>query len=96
MKNPAYIVTEEEVGTSTLNVRQRKPVTPGERQTLLHRRNEEFSAKQRKTISVSSQEDISVLNTNNDDIESLKHPEVMIKGNTLYFIQHTETFQKKV
>jgi hypothetical protein len=58
--------TEEEVE------RQRKPVTPGERQTLLHRRNEEFSTKQRKSFLVSSQE----------VIEPQKHPQVLINGNT--------------
>jgi hypothetical protein len=64
--------TEEEVVTSALNTGQRKPVTPGERQTLLHRRNEEFSTKQRKGASVSSQE----------VIEPQKHPQVLINGNT--------------
>jgi hypothetical protein len=58
--------TEEEVE------RQRKPVTPGERQTLLHRRNEEFSTKQRKSFLVSSQE----------VIEPQNHPQVLINGNT--------------
>lgn len=87
MENPAYIATEEEVGPSTLNVRQRKPVTPGERQTLLQRRNGEFSKKKRKTVSVSSEEDTSVMN-NNNDTQPIKPPQVMIRGNTLYFIQY--------
>jgi hypothetical protein len=82
MVNPTYIATEQEVGTSTLSVRQRKPVTPGERQTLLHRRNEEFSTKQRKTGSASSQEDTSVIKSDNDGIEPPKQPEVMINGNS--------------
>jgi hypothetical protein len=82
MVNPAYIATEQEVGTSTLNMRQRKPVTPGERQTLLHRRNEEFSVKKRKIVSISSQEDTSVVNSGKDIIEPLKQPQVLIDGNT--------------
>jgi hypothetical protein len=82
MVNPAYIATEQEVGTSTLNMRQRKPVTPGEIQTLLHRRNEEFSVKKRKIVSISSQEDTSVVNSGKDIIEPLKQPQVLIDGNT--------------
>ncbi|KAM0848546.1 hypothetical protein ACQ4PT_054297 [Festuca glaucescens] len=78
MVNPAYIPTEEEVRASTLNVLQRKSVTPGERQTLLHRRNEVFSAKKRKTVSVSSQEDASVMNSYNDGTEPPNQPQVMI------------------
>jgi hypothetical protein len=65
MVNPAYITTDQEAGTSAINARQRRPVTPGERQKLLHCRNEEFSAKQRKAGSVSSQE-TSVMNSDND------------------------------
>jgi hypothetical protein len=74
--------TEEEIGTSTLNVRQRKSVMPGERQTFLHRRNQEFSTKQRKTVSESSKEDTSVKNNGNDDIEPLKQPQILINCNT--------------
>jgi hypothetical protein len=62
--NPTYITTEE-VGASTLNERQRNPVSPGERQTFLHRRNKEFSTKERKTTSLSSQENTSVMNNGN-------------------------------
>ncbi|KAM0887959.1 hypothetical protein ACQ4PT_028638 [Festuca glaucescens] len=80
MVNPAYVAPQQEAGVSTLNVRQRKHVTQGERQTLLHRRNEQFSAKQRKTGSESSQEDTSMMNSDNDRIEPLKQPEVMING----------------
>jgi hypothetical protein len=80
MVTPTYIATEQEGGTSTINLRQIKPVTPGERQTLLHRRNEEFSTKQRK--------EKSVMNSDHTGIEPLKHPEVMINGNTLNFIQY--------
>ena len=86
MENPAYITTEEEIGTSNLNARQRKPVTPGERQTLLQRRNEEFSEKRRKTVSKLSEKDTSEMNNDNNDIEPIKHPQVMIKGNMIYFI----------
>jgi hypothetical protein len=57
-------------------------VTPGERQKLLHRRNEEFSTKKRKTSSVSSEEDTSMMNSDTDGIEPLKQPEVMINGNS--------------
>jgi hypothetical protein len=42
MVNSAYITTKQEVDTSSLNVRQRKPIPTEETQTLLHRRNEEF------------------------------------------------------
>jgi hypothetical protein len=51
MVNPAYIATEEEVGTCTLNVRGRKPISTGETKTLLHRRNEEFWTKQTNIVS---------------------------------------------
>jgi hypothetical protein len=87
MVNPACIATQKEGGTSTLNVRQRNHVTPGERQTLVNRRNEEFSAKQRKTDPVSSQEDTAVISSDNASIEPSQHPEVMINGNILNFIQ---------
>jgi hypothetical protein len=78
--NPASI-TPEEVDTSALNDRQRKPVTLGERQTFVHRRNEEFSTKQRKTISLSSQENTSVKNNGN---YVRKTPQVQINGNIYY------------
>jgi hypothetical protein len=68
--NPACIATEKEGGTSTIYVSQRNHVTRGERQTLLNRRNEEFSAKQRKPASVSPQEDTTSMNNNNTGIET--------------------------
>jgi hypothetical protein len=77
--NPTYITTEE-VGASTLNGRQRKPVSLGERQTFLHHRNEEFSTKQRKTTPLSSQENTSVMNNGN---YRRKQPQVLINGNTI-------------
>jgi hypothetical protein len=95
MVNPAYIETEQEVSKSTVNVRQRKSVTAGERQTLLQRRNEEFSTKQRKSGSVSSQEDTSMMNSDNNGKEPLKQPEVMINGNTS-ISYNTKTFQKTI
>jgi hypothetical protein len=82
MVNPAYTATTQGAGTSTFSVRQRKPVTAGERQTLQQRRNKEFLAKQRKSGSVSSQEDTSVMNSDNNGKEPLKQPEVMINGNS--------------
>jgi hypothetical protein len=88
MENQTYIATEQETGTTTLNLRQRKPVTQGERQTLLHRRNEEFSKRQRKTISVSSQQDTSVMNSDSNHTEPPKQPRVMINGKNLNFIQY--------
>jgi hypothetical protein len=88
MVNPACIATEQEGGTSTIHVSQRKHVTPGERQTLLNHRNEEFSAKQRKTDPVSSQVDTAVISSDNASIEPSQHPEVMINGNILNFIQY--------
>jgi single-stranded DNA-specific DHH superfamily exonuclease len=77
--NPTYIPTEE-VGASNLNERQRKPVSPGERHTFLHRRNEEFSTKQRTTTSLSSQENTCVMNDGN---YRRKQPQVLINGNTI-------------
>ena len=85
MVNPAYIATEEKVCASTLNVRKRAPVTPGERQALLHRQNE-----QRKTASISSQEEISIVNTDNNDIEPTKQPQVMIKGKHIFFTKYIQ------
>jgi hypothetical protein len=77
--NPTYITTKE-VGASNLNERQRKPVSPGERHTFLHRRNEEFSTKQRTTTSLSSQENTCVMNDGN---YRRKQPQVLINGNTI-------------
>jgi hypothetical protein len=88
MVNPACIATEQEGGTSTIHVSQRKHVTPGERQTLLNHRNEEFSAKQRKPASVSPQEDTAMMNNNNTGIETSKNPEMLTNGNTLNFIKY--------
>jgi hypothetical protein len=51
MVNLTYIATEQEVDTSTLNVRQRKHVQMRETQAMLHCQNEEFFAKQRKNVS---------------------------------------------
>jgi hypothetical protein len=58
MVNPTYIAAKQEVATSTLNLRQRKRMTPAERKTLIYRQHEGFSAKQRKTISKSLVYDI--------------------------------------
>ena len=70
LENPAYIATEKEVGTSTIPD-YRKHVTPGERQTLLHRRNKEFTTRQRH---VSSKQDVSMKETGDDDTEPLQQP----------------------
>ncbi|XBH87734.1 hypothetical protein VPH35_075141 [Triticum aestivum] len=83
MENPAYIATEQEGSTSNFPVKHKKHVTPGERQALLHRRNEEFTRRRPKTAS----EDASMTETGDDDTEPLQQPEVMIYGNTLNFIQ---------
>ncbi|KAM3210840.1 hypothetical protein ACQJBY_064632 [Aegilops geniculata] len=74
MENPAYIATEQEVSTSAFTVKHGKHVTAGERQTLLHRHNEEFAARRMK----SSQEDRSMSENDNDDKELPEQPEVMI------------------
>jgi hypothetical protein len=50
-QDPAFIATEQEVGTSNLNVRQRKPLPPKQIQTLLLHGNKELLAKQRKIVS---------------------------------------------
>ncbi|XBH90372.1 hypothetical protein VPH35_082062 [Triticum aestivum] len=86
-ENPAYIATEKEVGTSTFPD-YRKHVTPGERQTLLHRRNKEFTTRQRH---VSSKQDVSMTETGDDDTEPLQQPEEMIYGNTLNFTQYSHS-----
>ena len=86
MENPAYIATEHEVGTSPFLVKHRKHVTPGKRQTSLHYRNEEFTIRQMKMLSVTSQEDGSMPVTSKDDIGPLEESEVVIYGNTLNFI----------
>ncbi|KAF7025403.1 hypothetical protein CFC21_037585 [Triticum aestivum] len=83
MENPAYIATEQEANTSIFPVKHKKHVKPGERQALLHRRNEEFTTRRSKTAS----EDASMTETGNDDTEPLQQPEVVIYGNTLNFIQ---------
>jgi hypothetical protein len=82
MENPAYIETELEVRASTFNVEHREHVTPGERQTMLQRRNEEFTARKMKNVSVTSpQEDTSMMINGNNDREHLKQ-----QGNFLNFI----------
>ncbi|XP_037471587.1 uncharacterized protein LOC119345818 [Triticum dicoccoides] len=78
MQNPAYSSTEQEVSISTPSVNHRKHVTPGERQTLLHRRNKQFTTRRRKNVSVSSEEDASMTETGNNDTEPLHQPQVMI------------------
>jgi hypothetical protein len=50
-QDPTFIATEQEVGTSNLNVRQRKPLPPKQIQTLIHHGNKELLAKQRKIVS---------------------------------------------
>ncbi|XBH53880.1 hypothetical protein VPH35_076291 [Triticum aestivum] len=81
LENPAYIATEKEVGTSTFPD-YRKHVTPGERQTLLHRRNKEFTTRQRH---VSSKQDVSMTETGDANTEPLQQPEEMIYGNTKFY-----------
>lgn len=66
MENPAYSATDLEVSVSTFNVKHRKHVTLGEKQTLLHRRKEE-------TVSLpTSEEDQSMMVNRNNDMEHLK------------------------
>lgn len=96
MVNPAYIATEKEAEASTLKVIQRKPVTPGERNMLLQRRNEEFSTKQRKTASEKTKEDTSVMNSDNEDREPPKQPKVMINGNTLNLVYTIRIHSEKI
>ena len=83
MANPEYVVTEQEESTATFTIKHRDHVAAGERQALLHRRNEEFTTRRSNTAS----EDASMTETGNDDTEPLQQPEVMIYGNTLNFIQ---------
>ncbi|KAI5016078.1 hypothetical protein ZWY2020_005929 [Hordeum vulgare] len=91
LENPSYIAIEQEVGTSTFPD-HRKHVTLGKRQTLLHRRNEEFMTRQRH---VSSKQDVSMTETGEDDTEPLQQPEEMIYGNTLN-LYNTRTPNKYV
>jgi hypothetical protein len=49
-----------------------------------------FSAKKRKTVSLSSQEDASVMNSYNDGTEPPNQPQVKINGNTLNLIQYRD------
>uniref|UniRef100_A0A453QHJ8 Helitron helicase-like domain-containing protein n=1 Tax=Aegilops tauschii subsp. strangulata TaxID=200361 RepID=A0A453QHJ8_AEGTS len=58
-----------------------KHVTPGKRQTSLHYRNEEFTTRQMKMVSVTSQEDGSMPATSKDDIGPLEESEVVIYDN---------------
>jgi hypothetical protein len=70
-----------EVRTSTFDLNQRKHVTPGERQTLLHRRNEEFTRKI-ENAAMSSKEGTSKLR-NGDDDRGRPHLQAIINGNTI-------------
>ena len=69
MENPEYVATEQEV--STFAVKHRDNVPAGKRQTLLHRRNKEFTTRQRH---VSSKQDVSMKETGDDDTEPLQQP----------------------
>ncbi|RCV15864.1 hypothetical protein SETIT_3G092200v2 [Setaria italica] len=76
MENLVYIETDMSVSTSSLNVKHRKHVTPGERQTLLARQNKKFMKKQKGTIYSSSKED-ETMSEEDNDIEMQKQPEIM-------------------
>ena len=86
MENPEYVVTEQEESTSTFTVKHRDHVAAGERQALLHRRNEEFTRRRKQAISVSSKEDESMTETCNENTQPLEQPQVMTYGNNLDFI----------
>jgi hypothetical protein len=86
MENPEYVATEEEVSTSTFTVKHRDHVAAGERQTLLHRRNEEFTRRRKQTVPVSSKEDASMTETCDKNNQTLEQPQVMTYGNNLDFI----------
>ena len=88
MQNPAYSSTEQEVSISTPSVNHRKHVTRGERQTLLHRRNKQFTTRRRKNVTVSSKEDASMTEIGNNDTEPLHQPQVTIYGKNLNLIQY--------
>uniref|UniRef100_A0A453K3M8 Uncharacterized protein n=1 Tax=Aegilops tauschii subsp. strangulata TaxID=200361 RepID=A0A453K3M8_AEGTS len=88
MQNPAYSSTEQEVSISTPSVNHRKHVTPGERQTLLHHRNKQFTTRRRKNVSVSSEEDASMTETGNNFTEPLHQPQVMIYGKNINLTQY--------
>jgi hypothetical protein len=83
-ENPAYIEPELEVRTSTFDLKQRKHVTPGERQTLLQRRNEEFTRKIGNIV-VSSKEETSKMKNGDNDEENPQLPEAIINGNTIIY-----------
>uniref|UniRef100_A0A8R7TGL5 Uncharacterized protein n=1 Tax=Triticum urartu TaxID=4572 RepID=A0A8R7TGL5_TRIUA len=77
MKNPEYVATEQEESTSTFTVKHRDHVAAGERQALLHRRNEEFTRRHKQAISVSSKEDESMTEICNENTQPLEQPQVM-------------------
>ncbi|RCV15867.1 hypothetical protein SETIT_3G092500v2 [Setaria italica] len=78
IENPAYIETNMlvEVNTSSLNVKHRKHVTPGERQTLLARQNKKIIKKQKGTVYSSSEED-ETMSEEDNDIEMQKQAKIM-------------------
>jgi hypothetical protein len=86
MENPEYVATKQEVSTSKITVKHRDHVAAGERQTLLHRRNEEFTRRRKQTISVSSKEDASMTEACDENNQTLEQPQVMTYGNNLDFI----------
>jgi len=79
LENPAYTEPDLEVRTSTFHLNQRKYVTPGERQTLLHRRNDEFTRKIGNVV-VSSKEGTSKMRNGDDDGERPQLQEAIING----------------
>jgi len=80
LENPAY--RDMEVRTSTFDLNQRKHVTPGERQTLLHRRNEEFTRKIGNDV-ISSKEGTFKMRNRDDDGEHPHLQEAIINGNSI-------------
>uniref|UniRef100_K3ZF76 Helitron helicase-like domain-containing protein n=1 Tax=Setaria italica TaxID=4555 RepID=K3ZF76_SETIT len=91
MENPAYIETDMlvEVSTSSLNVKHRKHVTPGERQTLLARQNQKIIKKQKGTVYSSSEED-ETMSEEDNDIEMQKQAKIMnLDNDGVIFEQHT-------
>ncbi|KAM3225720.1 hypothetical protein ACQJBY_058440 [Aegilops geniculata] len=94
MENPEYVATEQEESTSTFTVKHRDHVAAGERQALLHRRNEEFTRRRKQAISVSSKEDESMTETCNENTQPLEQPQVMtydIPSSMFPSIRETDT-----
>ncbi|RCV16194.1 hypothetical protein SETIT_3G118400v2, partial [Setaria italica] len=100
MENPANIATDnsENVTQFATSIRQRKHVTPGEREALLAYHDEKLTDKSMEKTPATSDEDCSTNTKVIDDLESIKQPTNMKKDPKhleLYFYDDDPTLEHR-